>query len=729
MRTNLLREINFDRFGTSLFTAFFIAMLELIFVLAFTALMYSGELSSQIPHALGFIILGDAVLCLIGAVASSNPIAIAVEQDAPGAMLAVITAGIVARLSGATQQQFATVTVAIVTTTLLTGMLLLTLGYFKIGGIVRFLPYPVIGGFLAGSGWLLVQGGISIMANSSMSWGWFQPVALQLWVPGLILAFVSRWATQKFPKPYTIPLLLLGVTILFYAAAWMTNHPASRLQASGWLLDSAASSTAWQFPLHRSFLEQVDWSVLLAQLPAIIPIALICAIGLLLNSSGIELLIKKDLDLNHELIVAGYGNLGAAFVGGLAGFQDISFTTLSHYMGGKERLVGILTALLIGATLFLGTTFILFIPKFVFGSVLIYLGLELLVEWVYEAWFKFSHVDFMVVAGILLILIFVGVLQSIIAGLILAVVMFAVSYSRISVIKYAFTGREYRSRVTRPSHEGEVLDQHGDRLYTMKLEGFIFFGTANGIFDFLRKRIKTTGTDMVQFCLLDFAKVSGIDSTGLLSFNRMIQWSHEHGITLVFSGMPPAMQRQITGENQEHLEILHHFSNLDRALEWCENEIVRDNLADLRLNNEIGDQLKAILAGEGVDKLLPYLQRREYRAGEYLIHEGDIPDNIYFIHSGQVTAQLELPGRDPVRLETMRSGRSVGEIAFYLGTRRTASVVADQDSVVYSLSIDELNSMEVENPEIANIFHRISVLLLSERVMHLTRTVRALERF
>jgi len=729
MRTNLLREINFDRFGTSLFTAFFIAMLELIFVLAFTALMYSGELSSQIPHALGFIILGDAVLCLIGAVASSNPIAIAVEQDAPGAMLAVITAGIVARLSGATQQQFATVTVAIVTTTLLTGMLLLTLGYFKIGGIVRFLPYPVIGGFLAGSGWLLVQGGISIMANSSMSWGWFQPVALQLWVPGLILAFVSRWATQKFPKPYTIPLLLLGVTILFYAAAWMTNHPASRLQASGWLLDSAASSTAWQFPLHRSFLEQVDWSVLLAQLPAIIPIALICAIGLLLNSSGIELLIKKDLDLNHELIVAGYGNLGAAFVGGLAGFQDISFTTLSHYMGGKERLVGILTALLIGATLFLGTTFILFIPKFVFGSVLIYLGLELLIEWVYEAWFKFSHVDFMVVAGILLILIFVGVLQSIIAGLILAVVMFAVSYSRISVIKYAFTGREYRSRVTRPSHEGEVLDQHGDRLYTMKLEGFIFFGTANGIFDFLRKRIKTTGTDMVQFCLLDFAKVSGIDSTGLLSFNRMIQWSHEHGITLVFSGMPPAMQRQITGENQEHLEILHHFSNLDRALEWCENEIVRDNLADLRLNNEIGDQLKAILAGEGVDKLLPYLQRREYRAGEYMIHEGDIPDNIYFIHSGQVTAQLELPGRDPVRLETMRSGRSVGEIAFYLGTRRTASVVADQDSVVYSLSIDELNSMEVENPEIANIFHRISVLLLSERVMHLTRTVRALERF
>jgi len=50
------------------------------------------------------------------------------------------------------------------------------------------------------------------------------------------------------------------------------------------------------------------------------------------------------------------------------------------------------------------------------------------------------------------------------------------------------------------------------------------------------------------------------------------------------------------------------------------------------------------------------------------------------------------------------------------------------DSVVYSLSIDDLNKMEEEAPEIASIFHRISVLLLSERVMHLTRTVRALEK-
>ncbi|MEP7136336.1 MAG: SulP family inorganic anion transporter [Chloroflexota bacterium] len=728
MKTDLLNNSPLSAFATSLFTAFFIFILEIIFVLAFTALMYSGELSSQIPRALGFIILGDAIFCGIAAYFSSNPGAIGVEQDAPGAMLAVITASIIATLSGAATKQFATVALMIVSTTLLTGVLLLVLGYFKLGGIVRFLPYPVIGGFLAGSGWLLVQGGIGVMADIPMGLSWFKAHTLMLWLPGVLLGIMSRIVSQKVKKPYTIPLLMLGASLLFYALVWMRHLSLMELRAAGWLLDSYASTSRWEFPLAPSFISQVDWSVLLTHLPAMIPIAMISAIGLLLNSSGMELLIKKDIDLNRELMVAGFGNLFAGLAGGLAGFQDISFSTLNQVMSGGKRLVGILTAVMIAATLFVGTSAILYIPKFVFGSVLIYLGIELLMDWVYEAWFKFSRIDFLVVVTILVILAVSGVLQGIIAGLILAVVMFAVSYSRINVIKFAFTGREFRSRVTRAPHEGQVLDTHGDQLYIMKLEGFIFFGTANGIFDTLRQRIKTAKNIEVKYCLLDFTKVSGIDSTGMLSFNRMIQWSHEQGITLVFSGLGQKEQEHFLQENTEHKDALQFLPNMDRALEWCENEIISVHLADLRINKDIADQLRAILKDEGIEKLIPYLQRREYRAGEYLIREGDTPDFIFFIHSGQVTAQLESPNGETIRLETMRSGRSVGEIAFYLGTRRTASVTADQDSVVYSLSIDELKDMEANNPEIANIFHRISVLLLSERVMHLTRTVRALER-
>jgi SulP family sulfate permease len=245
----------------------------------------------------------------------------------------------------------------------------------------------------------------------------------------------------------------------------------------------------------------------------------------------------------------------------------------------------------------------------------------------------------------------------------------------------------------------------------------------------LRTRIKQTDTDERKYCLLDFSKVSGIDSTGMLSFNRMIQWSQEQAVTLVLTGLNRIMQDQFMQEGQGPANSSIQFlPNLDRGLEWCENEIIKAYLADLRIRTEIADQLTEILGGKSVERLIPYLRRREYRASEYLIHEGDAPDFIYFVQSGQVTAQLESLGREPVRLDTMYSGCLVGEIAFHLGTHRTASVIAEQDSVVYSLSIDELKNMEATDPEAANIFHRISVRLLSERVMHLTRTVRALER-
>ena len=715
-------------FATSLFTAFFIFVLEIIFVVAFTTLIYSGELSSQVPRALGFIILGNAILCAVVAALSSNPGAIAVEQDAPGVMLGVLAAGSIAALPGATSQQFATVTLMIVTTSLLTGVLLLLLGIFKLGGLARFLPYPVVGGFLAGSGWLLVQGGVGIMADARRTSDLLQWNTFKLWMPGLLLGILIYFAARRVKQPYTIPGLMLIASFLFYGTAWARDVSIAKLRLEGWLLDASLSTGGWEFALSPALLSQVEWQVLLDQAPALISISIICVVGLLLNSSGMELIIKKEINLNRELVAAGVGNLAAGLFGGLVGFQDISYSTLNQASGGR-RLIGLLAALFIAGTLFIDPSAILYVPKFVFGSVLIYLGLEFLVEWVYEAWFKFSRIDFLIIITILVTLVLRGILEGVIAGLALAVFTFVVSYSRVSVIKFAFSGREYHSRVTRAPDEQQVLETHGDALHIMKLEGFIFFGTANGIFERLRERAKAVSVVQLKYGLLDFSKVTGIDSTGMLSFARMMQWSQEQGITLVFVGLAEQVHEQFVRENAGlQAGKLKFFLDADHGLEWCENEIIAENLADLHIKKNISEQLKAILKDGEVDKLIPYLKCQEYRAGEYLIREGEVADFIYFIHSGQVTAHLEVPGKKPVRLETIHSGRTVGEIAFFLGIQRTASVVANEDSVVYSLSMKDLEQMEVSDPESANLFHRLSAILLSQRVMNLTQTVRALER-
>ncbi|HEY3310292.1 MAG TPA: SulP family inorganic anion transporter [Anaerolineales bacterium] len=717
--------------GSSFFSAIFIAALEIIFVITFIALIYSGELSSQLPKALGFIILGDAILCFLTAIFSTAPSAIAIEQDAPGVMLSVVAAGIVSALSGSVQAQFATVTMMIVIASAGTGLILILLGVFNLGGLVRFLPFPIIGGFLAGTGWLLVEGGIGIMANLPRGLAWFQSNAMALWVPGAVLALVIHFVAKKINKPYTIPVIILLASLVFYAVVWGFNLPFLQLQKTGWLLDSSMSGGAFQFALSADLFAHVDWMVLLNQLPSLIPVSIISVIALLLNSSGIELLTKKDINLNHELVVSGFSNLVSSLSAGLVGFTSLSYSALNHSMSGGRRLVGIFTALLLVTTVIFGSFAILFIPKFIFGAVLIYLGLELLVEWVYDAWFTFSHGDFLVVVTILLVVALSGFLQGLFVGLVLAVVIFAISYSRVKIIKYAFSGREIHSRVTRNLQEDQVLDEHGDKIFALKLDGFIFFGTANGILSHLREKIKAELPQVTRYILLDFAKVSGVDSTGMLSFTRMLQWAGENGIKFIFTGLADSLRQRFQKEALYAAggDISRFLVDLDHGLEWCENAIIAEYLPQSHAKSSLAMQLAAILPDENVEALIPFLKRRDFSPGEYLVREGDEPDLMYFVESGQVTAHIKATDGKYVRLETMYGGRTVGEMGFYLGKRRSASVEVDAPTVAYSLSTEDLQLMEAETPQIANIFHRMMVLLLSERVTHLTGTVRALERY
>ena len=82
----------------------------------------------------------------------------------------------------------------------------------------------------------------------------------------------------------------------------------------------------------------------------------------------------------------------------------------------------------------------------------------------------------------------------------------------------------------------------------------------------------------------------------------------------------------------------------------------------------------------------------------------------------------------PLRLETVKNRRVVGEVGFYLGKKRAASVITNEDSVIYRLSIDKLKRLENKNPETASMLHQLVVRLLAERVTRLIRTVNALQK-
>jgi SulP family sulfate permease len=138
------------------------------------------------------------------------------------------------------------------------------------------------------------------------------------------------------------------------------------------------------------------------------------------------------------------------------------------------------------------------------------------------------------------------------------------------------------------------------------------------------------------------------------------------------------------------------------------------------------DQLARLLPIS--DTLLGYFERQTLQPGTYLMRQGDQPEEMFLVEAGQVTAQTEPAGGPVVRLETMRGGRMVGELGFFLQRQRTAAVIADETTIVYRITRPALHRLEQEDPQTAATFHQIVARLLSERVVHLIDTVDALQK-
>ncbi len=724
-------EFNASQLIASLSAALILYLLEIILGLSLTALIFSGKLAGQLPHAVSFILFGGALLVAMVTLLSSYGGSIAVTQDTPGVILALAVASIATRLPAgeAADDLFPTVVLLIVGTTLVTGLVYLLLGVFKLGGLVRFLPYPVMGGFLAGTGWLLTVGGIAVTTRGPFGAGLFQMAQLARVLPALVLGLFMLLAVKRWQSPLVLVALFVMALIAFYGVAWILGVRLTTLAAEGWLLGPFPQDLAWRFPLDSQTLSRVNWQALLNASPVAAPAILISVIGFLLNASGLELVVKRDIGLNRELMAAGVANLLSGLTGGLIGYTAISFSTLNHVLGKGKRLPGLLVALLLILTVVVGTSLLSLVPRLLLGGLLVYIGLALLHEWVIQAWSTFPRVDYAIILSIWVIIALKGFMWGIGLGLVMTIVLFVVSYSRINIVRYELSGATYRSRVNRSLRQWELLQTQGAQLLILKLQGFIFFGTANNLFMRVRERARRATGSPMRFILLDFEQVTGLDSTALLSFSKMLQFMRENRIELIMTGLANRARDQLLkGGFTEQTEGLRLFADMDRGVEWCEDQIVAGGQTDGLPEDNLQDQLLAILPDTSqIAALIRSLNRREVAAGEFIIRQGDEPDDLFFVESGQLTAQLEKQGREPVRLETMQGGRMVGELGFFLGTRRNASVVADRPSVVYCLTREAWNQITKNNPEVAQTLNNLAIRLLGQRVSHLTRVVDALQ--
>jgi sulfate permease, SulP family len=708
-------------------------ILTVIIEISLAALIFSGNLTRFVSNGIGITLFSSVIIGVVVALTSSLRGTIAVGQDTPAAILAPLIAGIAASLAPSTSPEatYATIVAVMAATSLVTGIGFLLMGIFRLGGLIRFIPYPVIGGFLAGTGWLLVKGSFGVMAGDSLTLAGLphllQAGVVDRWLPGLLFAILLYLIVRRYNHFLIIPGLVLAASLAFYIVLWVTHSSIAYETARGWFLGPFPQGNLWH-PLALSDLDLIHWQAILGSAASIATILLVSAVALLLNASGLELTVRQDVDLDRELRSAGLANLLSGLSGGTPGFQALSLSALGFRLKGSGRLVGVFSAGLCGLALFFGAPILSLLPKPVIGGLLLFLGLSFLVEWVYDAWFKMSKRDYIIILLILVAMNGIGVLQGVGLGLLLAIGLFVYDYSHTSVIRHALSGDCFHSNVDRPPSYNQYLRDHADLIYILELQGYIFFGTVNKMLYQVQKRINEPGHPGLRSIVLDFGHVSGLDSSAVMGFVKMKQLAQSNGFVLVLTHLSPAMQAKLELEmlTRPDAALWRTFPDLNHGVAWCEDQIITTGRMPGKEFPTLFQHLGEVLPGHsGAKKLQAYCECMQVQAGQILIRQGQPPSGMFFIETGGAEVQLELDSGQQVRLRKM-TGTVVGEMSQYTGHPATASVIADQPGVVFFLSNMKLKEMESHDPDLASALHKFIAKLLSERLADSDHVVEAL---
>lgn len=713
----------------NLFAGLIAGLATLIYSISFAALIFSGDLARFFPQGVGCALIGATVTAIIVAWRSGFPYALAGPESHSAIILAIMASEIANSMGSpaAAERLYPTVWAAIILSTVATGLFLFILGCLRFGYWARFVPYPVIGGFLAGTGWLIVRSSFKVMTGVPFGFAELsqlvQTATLVHWLAGLLFTAALFFALSHFKHFLILPGLVMGGVISFNSFWWLTNFWRTnmffaKIDPEGWFFESFPPDRLWQAWQVSTFY-QIDWSVLMHQIITLMALMLIVVISILLNATGLELATSSNADLDRELRANGIANLVNGFCGGIVGYLSVNRSLLNLQASANSPLAGIIAGTFCGMVLIFGSSFLSFFPKPILGGLLLYIGLTLLIRWVYRAWFQFPRGDYALILLILVVVATSGLLQGVSVGIAISCFLFIVNYGRNPVAKYTTSGAMHQSNVQRSSPQQKLLQEQGSCIYILVLQSFIFFGTANTLFEQICKRLGNRELLELKFIVFDFRLVNGLDSSVVLSFIKLKQLAQKQQLRLVFTQLQPSIEQQLQqgGLIETEDRICYLFCDLDRGIEWCENQILEENKLLSPEFVPLVLQLQVFLLDINLAfKLMHYLEKLQISEGEVLFQQGDSPNGLYFLESGQVSVVIALSNGQSKRLRTYNSGTILGEMGLYSKAPRSASIIADRLSYLYFLSTDAFERMEAENPQLAASFSKFIVNLLAERL-------------
>ena len=714
----------------SVVSGFVVGLFSILFYLSYAALIFAGPLAPWLAYGMAATFITGAIGGTIVALRSSLPFGIGGPDDSTSAVTAALVASLAVHMiaNGGEAHLLTATLVVLALSAALTGLLLGGLGLAHAGRAIRFVPYPVIGGFLGGSGVLTVMGAVQVLTGIRVNLPSLHNFADGTNVAKLLAAvavaaflLVGR---RYWKSPLAVPGQLLASIVAFYLVLFVLAVPLGDAQQAGWTF--AAPAVAPFVPPWTLDLSQFPWAALPTLGADFLAVMFVGTISVLLNITSVELRTKQEADLDRELKALGTANLLCAALGGYVASLTATRTNMNFALGRGARVPGLVVASLSAAALFIRPEYIAYMPKCVLGGLLLTLGYDLMHRWLVAAARQLARLEYLSLLAIAAIIVGWGFLPGVAIGVVFGCATFALSAGRVSAIKFAFDGTEYRSSLDRGLRELAVLGAHGRELQGINLQSYLFFGSANRLYEHVK--VLLVQQPDCRFVLFDFRLVTGIDSSATHSFTQIKQATDALGAKLVMVNLSPALATAFDNIGFFTPDML-VIPDFDRALEACENAIIAAHATG---DGEAGSLHAWLMEALGdsrlADQLVRECRRLEFEPGEVIAAQGAPADSMHFVLEGRVGIIVNVGEGRSIRVRSLGQHTTIGEMGLITGRPRSATVQAEVASVAYELSSEAFARLKVEQPALAQALLIYVIGVMAERLSFASRLIGVLQR-
>ena len=680
-------------------------------LLTFAALGQSAA-AVGIPAALATTVVAGIAYALGGRAA--------MPTAGPSSATALILSGLVLHLVQRAAADTAAVVAVAGLAVVLSGVLQVLLALLGLARLARFVPRPVLAGFMNGVALLIVLGQLPLLlgtrAGSPLPQalaGW-QPLALLL---GLATALLLWLAGRRWPRLPAVPLLLLLGTAAHLGLLALAPE-AGAGQAVGPLPDGMSGPDTllplWADTAALQLLQQ-HAGVVVATAAAL---ALVGALESALNTLAVDQAHHGQHEPRRELLALGLSNMVCGMFGGLPAVALRARAIAVLQAGGHGRAAALGGSLLLGVLVLLAAHWLAWLPLPVLAGVMLVVALSLFDRWSFgllQQWRAGAATPELRRSVALVLLVCVvtlwqGFVVAVAVGVLLSTLRFVATMSQ-SLVRARYTAAARPSRRIYPAAVEAQLQPLRAQVLVLELEGALFFGST----DRLQNEAGALDAQW-RSVVLDLQRVGSIDETAALALQQLQARLRLRGVSLRLAGLaadaPRARALQAAGNGIET------WPDIDRAVEAAERELLGPATLTTLSPVPLADSL--LLQGLDAadrDHITAQMQRRQLAAGERLFDEGDPADCLYVLEAGSLSVvSAPRPGVPQQRYLSLLPGMMLGETAMLDGGGRTAAAVADSEAVVYALTLASLQALDAERPRLASRLHRNIALHLSQRL-------------